>query len=1316
MRAAHGQRPRMVRQPRYEDRRIDGQGVVVETRLQMRHARPIGLLTALLLVACGGDGAPRGSPRQEATSTVGAGAQDGGLVGDIRARFRIGSEPLLQTSRVERFDRVGESLVARLPESATRGVARPADVRLPVQATGAFEITDLLSGVAVVVTRAGTRSVDAETLSGYAVFRGAVAGADVLHRVHGEGTEDYVHFPTRPAVEELRYRINVERAAGLRLTNDVLEVLDKAGFPRLRVAAPVALSEESRVPLTMRVEGCAVDSDPAPPWDRLPVRPGQTTCDLVLEWHTDVYPLLVDPAWTTTGSLAQGRIRPGVAQLPSGRVLAVGGYLSGGPTASCEAYDAGAGVWAQTGAMSQPRVQFGTTSLLDGKVLVTGGNLGPAFLASAERYDPALGTWLAAAPMSVARANHAVPRLSDGRVLAAGGYVSGSSGTATAEVYNPSTNTWTTVGSMTTSRRGHSASLVPTGVVMAVGGYEGSYLGTTEVFNPATNAWSSGPPLSVPRTDHTAVVLADGKLAVVGGTVQGGGVGPLERFDPGTGQWLPPVGYGVVDAAFAPLQDGRLLGAGGRLTGNSAWPKSLVFGGPSGLWVNGGDLAVGRWNPGILTLPSGSVLVFGGAATGGSPSSNSELWSPVGTGGTCTDPGVCSNEACVDGVCCESTCQGLCMACTATKTGAANGTCAPVLKATDPDGDCQDDGLSCKRDGFCDGTGMCSNHPGPGCSAGKCSSAGDCASGFCVDGVCCDTSCTGQCRACSAAVKGGGVDGKCEPILDGLDPANECTSGGSGVCAGDFVCNGAGLCRSSKQGQPVSVAMPCPSDGEQYNPDTCTSSGTVQSNGKSTCVAYKCKGSACGTTCATSNDCLPPYQCVNGSCGDGKADGASCAQDAECKNLHCVDGVCCNKPCNGGCEACVEAKTGQPDGVCKPIPANKDPDDECAAGGTACGASGFCDGAGACSKAAASGTTCGATSCVGASVQGQVCDGMGACANSATPVTCSNGYVCVSGACPTSCVDGKECAGSHFCSSQTNTCVPKLETGAACKIGSQCQSGFCADGVCCESDCAGNCRSCNGNANQSGVNGKCENVKEGTDPRNKCDEGTNSCGPDGLCGKAGECRKFRPAGEACGAQTCSGTTQESSACDGFGMCQKTSLPCGSFACDPATKACKKSCASDADCAAGAQCDKATGQCGTAVTTCVSATEEKTTSGQVNKCPAGYACTGNKCNTKCSTNAECDVAGGFSCMGTECKKGGAGGAGGSVGGGGASGGGGGSMAAAGGSTAAPSGADDGGGCACQVPVGSRSGGGACFALALGLLTAARQRRRPARRQA
>ncbi|MBM4380886.1 MAG: hypothetical protein FJ086_16530, partial [Deltaproteobacteria bacterium] len=92
---------------------------------------------------------------------------------------------------------------------------------------------------------------------------------------------------------------------------------------------------------------------------------------------------------------------------------------------------------------------------------------------------------------------------------------------------------------------------------------------------------------------------------------------------------------------------------------------------------------------------------------------------------------------------------------------------------------------------------------------------------------------------------------------------------------------------------------------------------------------------------------------------------------------------------------------------------------------------------------------------------------------------------------------------------------PLLANGASCSTGTQCASGFCADGVCCNTACDGPCDTCLANPSAPASAGTCT-------PRAAAEAGSPSCFPS----------------------LCSGTTA----------------------------ACASSCASDVPCAAGAYCD------------------------------------------------------------------------------------------------------------------------------------------------
>jgi hypothetical protein len=59
-------------------------------------------------------------------------------------------------------------------------------------------------------------------------------------------------------------------------------------------------------------------------------------------------------------------------------------------------------------------------------------------------------------------------------------------------------------------------------------------------------------------------------------------------------------------------------------------------------------------------------------------------------------------------------------------------------------------------------------------------------------------------------------------------------------------------------------------------------------------------------------------------------------------------------------------------------------------------------------------------------------------------------------------------------------------------------SGFCADGVCCDTACTGLCQACTAAKQGGGNDGTCGNITTGTDPANEC-AGTAVCNGAGAC-------------------------------------------------------------------------------------------------------------------------------------------------------------------------------------------------------------------------
>jgi hypothetical protein len=69
-------------------------------------------------------------------------------------------------------------------------------------------------------------------------------------------------------------------------------------------------------------------------------------------------------------------------------------------------------------------------------------------------------------------------------------------------------------------------------------------------------------------------------------------------------------------------------------------------------------------------------------------------------GQTCPSSLTCLSGNCVDGVCCNTACAGLCQACSMAKTGSPSGTCAAIPDGTDPDNECAG-ALVCNGAGAC---------------------------------------------------------------------------------------------------------------------------------------------------------------------------------------------------------------------------------------------------------------------------------------------------------------------------------------------------------------------------------------------------------------------------------------------------------------------------------------------------------------------------------------------------------------------------------------------------------------------------------------
>ncbi len=171
-----------------------------------------------------------------------------------------------------------------------------------------------------------------------------------------------------------------------------------------------------------------------------------------------------------------------------------------------------------------------------------------------------------------------------------------------------------------------------------------------------------------------------------------------------------------------------------------------------------------------------------------------------------------------------------------------------------------------------------------------------------------------------------------------------------------------------------------------------------------------------------------------------------------------------------------------------------------------------------------------------------------------------------------------------------------LNQGDACLTTAGCPSGFCVDGVCCDTACTGACRACTATKKGSGANGVCGNVAVDTDPDSDCAASPGypaDCKADGLCDGAGACRVNAKAGVACAASCALPGGATTGACNGAGTCSTSTTTCGLYACGATT--CKTTCTLDTDCVATAYC---------AGTACAAKKGEGVGCAATNECSAG----------------------------------------------------------------------------------------------------------------
>lgn len=149
-------------------------------------------------------------------------------------------------------------------------------------------------------------------------------------------------------------------------------------------------------------------------------------------------------------------------------------------------------------------------------------------------------------------------------------------------------------------------------------------------------------------------------------------------------------------------------------------------------------------------------------------------------------------------------------------------------------------------------------------------------------------------------------------------------------------------------------------------------------------------------------------------------------------------------------------------------------------------------------------------------------------------LSCALGTDCMSGFC----VDG-ECCDTD---SSATCAICKASSGLSCTLATDCASGFCIDGVCCDTECSGSCTACTAAKTGSGNDGVCGNIDHGLDPDDECPSGACSgigtCRSDDgvLCTTETNCLSQHCAAGVCCDSVCAGPGETCNWVESFGTC------------------------------------------------------------------------------------------------------------------------------------------------------------------------------------
>lgn len=407
--------------------------------------------------------------------------------------------------------------------------------------------------------------------------------------------------------------------------------------------------------------------------------------------------------------------------------------------------------WTTVASLTVDRQEGKAVVLASGLVVLADGSA-----SSVEEYDPKADKW-SLYTLSAARYLSTVTLLDSGKILLAGG---GSS--STAEVYDPVTHTAkATTNTMSVGRSGAAGAKLASGKVLVVSGGAGSGptpQSSVDLYDPATDKFTAAAPLTPPRFQLAGVALPSGKVLVAGGQDATTNYSNVDLYEPLTNTWTAaaPLLHPRSWAKIA-VVGGKVYVGGGYGAGFAIDDTVEVYDPALDKWTKVGTFKTARIGGNVWFSTAGAFLVGGNDTIGtGLPALETmDLTSGVvTTGPTLAFPRTnIALGALADG-----------------RILAAGGTSSSRVEILDPAKSCTSPSDCLPTEG-CSPEGLCKPKADNGAA---CTGTAFCKSGNCVDGVCCDKPCAGACEACTATLKGSGVDGACGNVAVDTDPKSKC--------------------------------------------------------------------------------------------------------------------------------------------------------------------------------------------------------------------------------------------------------------------------------------------------------------------------------------------------------------------------------------------------------------------------------------------------------------------------------------------------------------------------------------------------------------